>query len=244
MSKRRELVEQRRAQERKQTLTILGVIVVIAVLLIGGAIALSNRNAASSGGNSNAVTASDHPTPANAQANERAWGPADAPVKIEEYLDYQCPACGSYNRNYEAGVIEAFANTGKVRYEVHSMSFIGQESVDAAQAALCSADQNKFWQMHNSIFNNQVGENQGAFTKDRLKSIAAAAGLDTNAFNTCLDSGKYNDKVSQERTDGENRGVNQTPTFFVNGKMYVGIQSATDFRRIINEVAPDVKLGN
>lgn len=242
MSKRRELVEQRRAQERKQTLIILGAIAVIAIVLIGGAILLSNRNTAST--TSNAITAATHPTPTNAQPNDRAWGPADAPVKIEEYLDYQCPACGSYNRNYEAGVIEAFANTGKVRYEVHSMSFIGQESVDAAQAALCATDQDKFWQMHNTIFNNQVGENEGAFTKDRLKSIAATAGLDTNTFNTCLDSGKYADKVAQERTEGENRGVNQTPTFFVNGKMYVGIQSATDFRRIIGEVAPDVKLEN
>ena len=242
MSKRRELVEQRRAQERKQTLIILGAIAVIAVVLIGGAVILSNRNSASA--NTNAITASTHPTPTNAQANDRAWGPADAPIKIEEYLDYQCPACGSYNRNYEAGVIEAFAKTGKVRYEVHSMSFIGQESIDAAQAALCATDQNKFWQMHNSIFNNQIGENQGAFTKDRLKSIAATIGLDANTFNTCLDSGKYADKVTQERTDGENRGVNQTPTFFVNDKMYVGVQSATDFKRIFTEVAPSVNLGN
>lgn len=242
MSKRRELVEQRRAQERKQTLTILGVIAVIAIVLIGGAVVLSNRNSANA--TSNAITASTHPTPTNAQANERAWGPADAPVKIEEYLDYQCPACGSYNRNYEEGVIEAFAKTGKVRYEVHSMSFIGQESVDAAQAALCAVDQNKFWEMHNSIFANQNGENEGAFAKDRLKSIAATAGLDANTFNSCLDSNKYSDKVTQERTDGENRGVNQTPTFFVNGKMYVGVQSATDFKRIIAEVAPSVNLGN
>ena len=242
MSKRRELVEQRRAQERKQTLIILGVIAVIAIVLIGGAVVLSNRNSANA--TSNTITASTHPTPTNAQANDRAWGPADAPVKIEEYLDYQCPACGSYNRNYEEGVIEAFPKTGKVRYEVHSMSFIGQESVDAAEAALCAADQNKFWEMHNSIFANQNGENEGAFAKDRLKSIAASAGLDANTFNTCLDSGKYSDKVSQERTDGEQRGVNQTPTFFVNDKMYVGVQSATDFKRIIAEVAPDVKLEN
>ena len=243
MSKRRELVERRRAQERQQTLLILGVIAAIAVVLIGGAIVLTNQNSASSTGTP--MTADTvHPTPANAQANERAWGPADAPIKIEEYLDYQCPACGAYNRNYEPGVVAAFANTGKVRYEVHSMSFIGQESIDAAQAALCAADQNKFWQMHNSIFANQSGENQGAFTKDRLKQLAGAVGLDTNTFNSCLDSGKYADKVDQERSEGDQRGVNQTPTFFVNNKMYVGTQSADDFKRIITEVAPNVNLGN
>jgi protein-disulfide isomerase len=242
MSKRRELVEQRHAQERKQTLIILGAIAVIAVVLIGGAVILSSKNSAST--DSNSLASDSRPTPVNAQANDRAWGPADAPIKVEEYLDYQCPACGSYNRNYEAGVIEAFAKTGKVRYEVHSMSFIGQESIDAAQATLCASDQNKFWQMHNSIFANQNGENQGAFTKDRLKRMAAAAGLDTTAFNTCLDSGSKADKVTQERNDGEQRGVNQTPTFFVNNKMYVGTQSAADFKRIFAEVAPSVNLGN
>jgi protein-disulfide isomerase len=240
MSKRRELVERRRAQERQQTLIILAVIGAIVVLVIGGAIFLSMRQNA---GTAFSPAASTRAAPPNAEANGRAWGPADAPIKIEEYLDYQCPACGAYNRSFEEGVVNAFANTGKVRYEIHSMSFIGQESVDAAQSALCAADQNKFWQMHNTIFANQSGENQGAYTKAHLKEMAAAIpGLDTGAFNTCLDSDKYASKVSEERDGGDKRGVNQTPTFFVNNKMIVGTQSADDFRKIIAQVAPDVKI--
>ena len=238
MSKRRELVERRRAQERRQTLLILGIIVAVAVLLIGGAIILSNRSPASTF----TATASTRPTPAGAQQNARAWGPADAPIKIEEYLDYQCPACGAYNKSFEEGVIDAFAKTGKVRYEVHSMSFIGQESVDAASAALCAADQNKFWEMHNTLFASQNGENQGTFTKAHLKELAAAIGMDTNAFNTCLDSDKYAQQVTQDRDEGDKRGVNQTPTFFVNNKMVVGVQSADDFKKIFVQVAPNVKF--
>jgi protein-disulfide isomerase len=242
MSKRRDLIERRREQGRRQTLIIMAVIAVVAVVLIGGAVILSNSQATTSGSQA-AMTADPRPTPPGAEANARAWGPADAPIKIEEYLDYQCPACDAYNRQYEQGVIDAFAKTGKVRYEVHSMSFIGQESVDAAQAALCAADQNKFWQMHNSLFSNQGSENSGNLSKDRLKSLASAIGLDTQTFSTCLDSGKYADKVTQERNDGDQRGVNQTPTFFVNGKMFPGIQSAADFRRIFAQVAPNVNLG-
>src|SRR6266498_2944013 len=104
MSKRRELIERRREQQRRQTLIIMIAIGVVAVVLIGGAVVLSNaQNQANS--NLLSMKADTRPVPPNAQPNARAWGPADAPIKIEEYLDYQCPACGSYNRSYEQGVI-------------------------------------------------------------------------------------------------------------------------------------------
>ena len=238
MSKRRELVERRRAQERRQTLLVLGIIVVVAVVLIGGAIILSNRGSSTTF----SPVASANPTPVGAQPNARAWGPADAPIKIEEYLDYQCPACDAYNKSFEAGVIAAFAKTGKVRYEVHSMSFIGQESIDAAEAALCAADQNKFWEMHNALFTNQGSENSGTFTKAHLKEIAGVIGLDANTFGTCLDQDKHAQEVNADRDQGDQRGVNQTPTFFVNNKMVVGVQSADDFRKVFAEVAPNVKF--
>lgn len=242
MSKRRELIEQRREQARRQTLIIMAAIVVIAVILIGGAVILTNQQAAATASLS-VMTPDPRPTPPNARPDGRSWGPANAPIQVQEWLDYQCPACAAYNRNYEQGVIDAFAKTGKVHYEVRSMSFIGQESVDAAQAALCAADQNKFWQMHNSLYSNQGTENSGNLSKDRLKSLAAAIGLDTQTFNTCLDSGKYASKVTQEQSEGDKLGVNQTPTFVVNGKLFPGLQSAADFRRIFAQVAPNVNLG-
>ena len=235
MSKRRELIERRRDQERRQTLVILVVIAVIAVVLVGGAIILSNKPEAP-------ATASVVPTPPAAEEGGRAWGPVDAPIKVEEWLDYQCPACGAYNRSFESNVIAAFATTGKVRYEVHSFSFIGQESIDAAQAALCAVDQNKFWQMHNSLFANQNGENQGGFTKARLKTIAASVGLEAGAFNTCLDSGKYLTKATQEHDDAIKAGVQQTPSFIVNGTVHAGTMSADDFKKLFAQIAPDVKF--
>ncbi|MDT9071462.1 thioredoxin domain-containing protein, partial [Escherichia coli] len=75
------------------------------------------------------------PLPPNAAANAIAWGPEDAPIKVEEYLDYQCPACGQFAKNFEAGIIDAFAASGKVRYEVKFMPFLedrvgGRESRD------------------------------------------------------------------------------------------------------------------
>jgi protein-disulfide isomerase len=235
MSKRRDLIERRREQQRKQTLILLVVIGAIAVLVFGVAIILSNRPAAP-------ITATTRSVPIGAEANARAWGPADAPIKVVEWLDYQCPTCGAYSRSFEAGIEAAFAKTGKVRYEVKSLSFIGQESVDAAASALCAADQDKFWQMHYTILENQNGENQGAFGKTNLKQMASAVGLDMGAFNTCLDGGKYAQKIQDEKSEGEAGNVNQTPTFVINGKLYPGLKNAGDMAKIFAEVAPDVNL--
>jgi protein-disulfide isomerase len=240
MSKRRDLAERRKAQERRQTMILLAVIGAVAVLAIGGAVALSvsrNQQAAS-----RPVTVSNHPAPPNAEANGRAWGPAGAPITVLEFIDYQCPSCGVQNTKYEQGIIDAFASTGQVRYEIHSMAFIGQESVDAAIASLCAADQNRFWDMHNSIFANQEGENQGALGKAQLREIAALAGLDMSAYDQCVSSGKHQATLAADDALANQLGVSSTPSFVVNGKLYSGIRTAEDLRRIFAEAAPGVTI--
>lgn len=251
MSKRKELEARRREQQRKQTIQIAVIIGAIAVIVIGGAVVLSALSGQQRASALPPVKAAGKTTPANAEPNGRAWGPADAPIKVEEYLDYQCPACGQYGRNFEPAVIEAFAKTGKVRYEVNFLPFLedrvgGRESRDAVQAALCAADQDKFWQMHATLLVNQLitgQENVGNYSKSRLKEMAATIeGMDTAAFNACLDSNKHESTVLQIRQDAEARGVQQTPTFFVNGQPFPGVRSVQDFRQIFAQVAPNVKL--
>ncbi|HQV71247.1 MAG TPA: thioredoxin domain-containing protein [Thermoflexales bacterium] len=242
MSKRRELEAQRQKKQQQQTLTMLAVIGAIAVLIIGGAVFLVNSQ------NNKAlapITVSNEAAPANAEANSRAWGPKDAPIQIVEWLDYQCPYCGQFATKYEKDIQTAFAPTGKVRYEVRSASFIGVESVNAAEAALCAVDQNLFWQMHHAIFQNQPkAENSGEMSKDRLKTIAAkVTGMDTSTFNQCLDSGKYSQAVADERANSQKSGIQSTPTFVVNGKNRTGLLSVSDFRKVFAEVAPTVQLG-
>lgn len=253
MSKRRELEARRQEQQRKQTIQIAVTIGIIAVVVIGGAIILSalsgqpQRQASALP----PVKAANKTVPANAEPNGRAWGPLDAPIKVEEYLDYQCPACGQYALNFEPAVIEAFAKTGKVRYEVNFLPFLedrvgGRESRDAVQAALCAAEQNKFWQMHATLFVNQPitgQENIGNYSKQRLKEMAATIeGMDKAAFDACLDSNKYEGSVQQLRRDAEARGIRQTPTFIVNGQPFPGVRSVADFRQIFAQVAPNVTI--
>lgn len=96
------------------------------------------------------------------------------------------------------------------------MAFLGQESFWAAEASECAADQGAFWQYHDKIFDSHAGENQGAYSKDRLKGFAAELGLDAAAFNTCLDSGKYTQEVLAQTAVAQQLGVRGTPTFYVN----------------------------
>jgi protein-disulfide isomerase len=252
MSKRKELEARKQEQQKKQIIQIAVIIAVIAIVVIGGAIVLSSaignqqQNASLP-----AVKTTSKAVPPNAQANLMAWGPEDAPIKIEEYLDYQCPACGQFAKSFEQGVIDALAGTGKVRYEVKFMPFLedrvgGHESRDAAQAVLCATDQNKGWEMHNTLFDNQLitgEENIGNYSKERLKQMAATIpGMDTAAFNACIDSNKHEQTVQSIRREGEARGVQSTPTFFVNNQPFPGVKSINDFMQIFSQVAPSVTI--
>jgi protein-disulfide isomerase len=246
MSKRRELQQQRKQQDRKRNLIIMGVIALIAIVIVGTAIIAGNLTSSTS--STLPVVSSAKPIPVNPDPSFPAWGPADAPIKIQEFIDYQCPACGNYNKNFEAGVIEAFAKTNKVRYEIKFFPFLetnqagGRESRDPAQAAMCALEQGKFWQMHNSLFENQAGENRGGFTKARLKDIAAKVGLDKTQFDTCLDSNRHEPTVLAGLNVARDVKVQSTPSFVINGKLFPGALSVADFRKRFAEIAPDIKV--
>lgn len=243
MSKRRELEARRRQQEQSQMIKALVVIAVIVLVVVGGAIVLSTVTGGSTPGLP-AVRAASKPAPPNAQPGLLAWGPPDAPIQVVEYLDYQCPACGLHARNFEPGIVEAFASSGKVRYEVKFFQIFGPESSYAAQAVLCAAEQDKAWQMHHVVFANQLptGEKDiGNYSRGRLKEMAATIeGLNTDAFAQCLDSNRHEATVQQHAREALSRGVNSTPSFLVNGQLFTGAQSVDDFRKIFQQVAPNV----
>jgi len=122
-----------------------------------------------------------------------------------------------------------------VRIGYWHFAFLGQESQWAAEASECAADQDAFWEYHDYLFENHAGENQGAFSKDNLKRFADELGLDTQAFNECLDSEKYTQVVQNETNAGRQIGVQSTPTFLVNGQPVVGAQPFDVFQQIIEE---------
>ncbi len=127
-----------------------------------------------------------------------------------------------------------YISTGKAKVVFQNFPIIGPESVTAAQAGECAADQNKFWTYADYLYTHQVAENSGAFSSTNLKQFAAQLGLDTGQFNTCLDSGKYAGLVQQQLQQGQARGVQATPTFFINNQKYEGVLSYSQLTSIID----------
>mgnify|MGYP001613226282 FL=1 len=118
-----------------------------------------------------------------------------------------------------AGKIQQMAEDGKLRFVYVSMSFLGQESVYAAEAGLCANEQGKFWEMHDAIFTaHNSKENNGQFSKDNLKKLAQSiSGLDSKKLNDCLDNNKYLSTV-QKISSEASTAASGTPTFYINGQ--------------------------
>lgn len=168
-------------------------------------------------------------------SGEFVLGDQNAPVTVVEYGDFQCPFCGKFFKETESVLRENYIKTGKVKFIYRDFAFLGQESLWSANAARCAGEQGKFWQYHDYLYSNQRGENQGAFSKNNLKSFASALGLEKEKFNTCLDSDKYLEEIKKETKAGGEAGVQGTPANFVNGVLYVGALPTATFTKIIDD---------
>lgn len=151
-----------------------------------------------------------------------AIGDPNAPVRIDVFEDFQCPACKRFTEEVEHLVITKLVESGQVYYVFHNYAFLDrssatQESQRAALASLCANEQGKFWEYHDTLFANWNGENQGAFRDSRLVDFAAALGLDGGAFEACMNEGRYVDDVQASFKLGNQMGVQGTPSVFVNG---------------------------
>ncbi len=138
-------------------------------------------------------------------------GPADAPITIVEFSDYQCPFCARVNPTL-AKVRETYGDKVKIVFKDFPLPN-HPEAPKASEAAHCAAEQKKYWEMHDAMF-----ANQRALQVPVLKQTARTIGLDGAAFDQCLDSGKYAATVRGGNELGERMGVNSTPTLYINGR--------------------------
>lgn len=166
-------------------------------------------------------------------------GTADAKVTVVEFGDFQCPYCGKYFKEVLPVIQEKFIDTNKVRFVYMNFAFLGEESKSAAQAAKCAQDQGMFWEYHDELYANQQGENMGAFSVENLKKFALKLKLNSDEFNQCLDSKKYEKTITEEVAFGRTFGVKGTPATFIDDFFISGAQGASYFANRIEAALED-----
>ncbi len=181
----------------------------IFVLVVSAALVITKKKSITAASTPSSVTSAD------------GWGIVfnkTAKPQIDIWEDFQCPVCQRFeavNSDYINGIIRA----GKAKVVFHPMSFIGNESLAAANAAACANDQGKFLEMHTLLYQNQSAtENSGKITTDFLTQIGKVAGITNTSYDECVVKGKYVMWTKNIEGDASGKNINSTPTVFVNGK--------------------------
>jgi protein-disulfide isomerase len=156
-------------------------------------------------------------------------GPADAPITIVEFSDFQCSYCKRV-LNVLNEVLERYPNQVKLAFRDFPIVTIHPHAQKAAEAAHCAAEQGKFWEFHDLLF-----EKQDAIPTTNFADHAKALGLEVTPFQACLDSRKHQEKVERHYAAGVKAGVSGTPAFFINGRPLSGAQPFEAFKAVIDE---------
>jgi protein-disulfide isomerase len=163
-----------------------------------------------------------------ASAGHPSTGSGSAPVTIIEFSDFQCPFCRAAESSLKQ-VRQKYGDQVKLVYMDFPLGF-HPHAMDAARAARCAADQDKFWQFHDALFLDQK-----KLDPDNLKQTAAKLALNRGEFNACFTSDKHDAGIRKDMAEGNSLGVTGTPTFFINGRQLVGAQPPPKFNEVIDD---------
>lgn len=160
-------------------------------------------------------------------------GSDSAQLQVIEFADFECPACGQFATLTEPDVRTHLIDSGvvSIRFVDFPLS-IHRNTWNAHRAAWCAGDQDRFWQMHDAIYQNQDRWNTEATNNpdNVLIGIAQGLGLNMDAFNACVKDRKYQAQIQANVAAGEQRQVNQTPTFVFGNKVIGGYETYDQFK--------------
>ncbi len=166
-------------------------------------------------------------------------GNKDAKVTIIEFSDFQCPFCKTLFDESLAQIKKDFIDTGKAKfaYRHYPLTSIHPNAQKAAEASECANEQGKFWEYHDQLFTYQADWESltgDAFTA-KLSEYATAVGIDGTTLSSCVTSGKFADKVSEDLKAGTDVGVDGTPATFINGIRISGAVPYEEFKAEIEK---------
>ncbi|MEI6462730.1 MAG: thioredoxin domain-containing protein [bacterium] len=155
--------------------------------------------------------------------NNKEWikGNLESKVLLEEFSDFECPACKAAQDQVLAALLPQYLDKIKFQYRQFPLVSLHPYAFKAAEASEAAGAEGKFWEMHDKLFAMQNSDGS-SLSVDNLKAYAKELGLDTTKFNTAMDNSRYKGDVQKGIDEGNSRSVNATPTFFVDGKQVTG----------------------
>jgi len=207
---------------------------IIAVIAIGGIAALTY---ASTRSNALASASPVDTTLPPVKSEGYVMGSPTAPVEVTEFGDFECPACGRFAVITEPDVRKTFIDSGKVRWRFIDYPLsMHRNTWQASRAAACADEQGKFWPFHDLLYQNQDRWNGEATSNpDKLmKEFARQLGLNTQQFDRCVDTKKYQAKIQAHLALGEKRKVNSTPTFVIGDQQAANALPYDQFKQLVD----------
>jgi protein-disulfide isomerase len=157
-------------------------------------------------------------------------GPQDAPITIIEFSDYECPYCRKWHLEVWPQLQAAYGDQIRLVYRDFPLNSIHSNATPAAAAANCAHEQDMFWPFNEKLFEMELGLSRATY-----QTYAEELDLDMDAFNECLESGRYLEEVEADYEYAANLGIRSTPTFFINGIPLVGAQPFDVFKTVIEK---------
>ena len=171
--------------------------------------------------------------------DDAVLGDANAPVTIIEFSDYQCPFCKDFWSETLPSIVEEYVSVGKVKFVYRDFPLSSHPlAMPFAEAAECAGDQDKYWDMHDMIFEEQDKLANGTLDSIDITDLSVWAWdleMDVDEFEICMEEHKYLKEIQKDFDDGTKAGVSGTPTFFINGEMIRGALPFEAFKTVIEE---------
>ena len=167
-------------------------------------------------------------------------GNPNAKITIVEFGDYQCTFCYKFHDETMKKINQEYIKTANVNFIYKDFPLNGEQSILASEASYCAQKQNKFWEYHDTLYNNWGGENTGWITENVLQGFARDVGLNLDEFSQCLENSEYRQKVLENEQFAREIGINATPSFLIfnDSELYriIGAQPFDRFEQAFQEL--------
>ena len=206
MGKNSQKANKNKTKTSKTKFILIGI---IAIIIVGVTVIATNYNTENAQSNKLSI---------DTTKGSPVLGEPSAPVTIIEFGDYQCPFCQKWNQSTKPLIEKDYISLGKVKLIYVDFPIVGPDSIKAHAGSYCANEQGLYWQYHDFLYQNQGHENSGWASVNNLKNIVSGMeDMDVSLFSKCIDSGKYDDRVKENKNIATKSGAKSTPSFVVIG---------------------------